>query len=124
MKFKTPILASKIFGKNKKKKKDRVDHEQKTNLFDSLKRVFTLTQSQIPFFIRLINPFVSLLFPTTNAPQDPKTSRWLWDLKERSRQRRRTENYREIMHMQQKIAEPLAKLDHEDETAAARENQV
>jgi hypothetical protein len=48
----------------------------------------------------------------------------LWDLKERSRQRRRTENYREIMHMQQKIAEPLAKLDHEDETAAARENQV
>ena len=56
--------------------------------------------------------------------QDPKTSRWLWDLKERSRQRRRTENYREIMHMQQKIAEPLAKLDSEDESAAARENQV
>jgi len=85
--------------------------------------VFT-NSIQNPFFIRLINPFVSPLFPTTNAPQDPKTSRWLWDLKERSRQRRRTENYREIMHMQQKIAEPLAKLDHEDETAAARENQV
>ena len=44
-------------------------------------------------------------------------------MKERSRQRRRTENYREIMHMQQKIAEPLAKLDSEDESAAARENQ-
>jgi len=26
--------------------------------------------------------------------------------------------------MQQKIAEPLAKLDSEDESAAARENQV
>ncbi len=50
MKFKTPILASKIFGKNKKKKKDRVDHELKANLFDSLKRVFKLTQSPKPFF--------------------------------------------------------------------------
>jgi hypothetical protein len=62
--------------------------------------------------------------PPNRCGQDPKTSRWLWDLKERSRQRRRTENYREIMHMQQKIAEPLAKLDSEDESAAARENQV
>ncbi len=66
--------------------------------------------------------FLTNILSLTNL-KDPKTSRWLWDLKERSRQRRRTENYREIMRMQQKIAEPLAKLDSEDESAAARENQ-
>ena len=31
--------------------------------------------------------------------QDPKTSRWLWNIRERDRQKRRTENYRKIMSM-------------------------
>merc|ERR1719225_2091093 len=33
--------------------------------------------------------------------EDPKTSRWLWDIRERSRQKKRTENYRSIIAMQQ-----------------------
>ena len=33
--------------------------------------------------------------------KDPKTSRWLWDIRERSRQKKRTENYRSIIAMQQ-----------------------
>ena len=36
-----------------------------------------------------------------NFYQDPKTSRWLWDIRERSRQKKRTENYRSIIAMQQ-----------------------
>jgi len=52
--------------------------------------------------------------------EDPKTSRWLWDIRERSRQRARTENYREIMRMQQEDADPLAKVDAEDDSAATK----
>lgn len=33
----------------------------------------------------------------------------------------RTENYREIMRLQQESADPLAKMDVEEDTAAARE---
>jgi hypothetical protein len=33
--------------------------------------------------------------------QDPKTSRWLWNIRERARQKRRTENYRKIIAMQE-----------------------
>jgi len=33
--------------------------------------------------------------------EDPKTSRWLWDIRERARQKKRTENYRSIIAMQQ-----------------------
>ena len=36
-----------------------------------------------------------------NTWKDPKTSRWLWDIRERSRQKKRTENYRSIIAMQQ-----------------------
>ena len=53
--------------------------------------------------------------------QDPKTSRWLWDIRERSRQRARTENYREIMRMQQEDADPLAKVDAEDDSSATKQ---
>merc|ERR1711892_1454315 len=34
--------------------------------------------------------------------EDPKTSRWLWDIRERARQKKRTENYRSIIAMQQR----------------------
>ncbi|CAM6054122.1 unnamed protein product [Sphagnum tenellum] len=53
--------------------------------------------------------------------EDPKTSRWLWDLRERERQKRRTENYREIMRMQQDSADPLSKIDQEDDTVATKD---
>jgi len=44
--------------------------------------------------------------PVRVACQDPKTSRWLWNIRERARQKRRTENYRRIIAMQEnKIAE-------------------
>merc|ERR1719211_633181 len=32
--------------------------------------------------------------------EDPKTSRWLWDIRERARQKKRTENFRKIIAMQ------------------------
>ena len=53
--------------------------------------------------------------------QDPKTSRWLWDIRERVRQQKRTENFREIMRMQQLLADSLAEIDEEDDSAATRE---
>ncbi|XP_071745547.1 voltage-dependent calcium channel subunit alpha-2/delta-3 isoform X8 [Lepeophtheirus salmonis] len=53
--------------------------------------------------------------------EDPKTSRWLWDIRERSRQKKRTENYREIMRMQQENADPLADVDVSDDSAATKE---
>ena len=56
----------------------------------------------------------------TLCKQDPKTSRWLWDIRERERQRKRTEHYREIMRMQQEDADPLAKVDAEDDSAATK----
>merc|ERR1712062_868773 len=54
--------------------------------------------------------------------EDPKTSRWLWDIRERARQRKRTEHYREIMAMQQEVADPLAEVDAEDDSAATKKN--
>ena len=54
-------------------------------------------------------------------PQDPKTSRWLWDIRERSRQKRRTEHYREIMKMQQTQADPLALTSEEDDSAETKD---
>ena len=53
--------------------------------------------------------------------QDPKTSRWLWDIRERSRQKRRTEHYREIMKMQQTQADPLALTSEEDDSAETKD---
>ena len=52
--------------------------------------------------------------------QDPKTSRWLWDIRERVRQKKRTENYRQIMRMQE-LADPLAEVDLEDDSTATKE---
>lgn len=49
-----------------------------------------------------------------SLPQDPKTSRWLWDLRERARQKKRTEHFRQIMRLQQESADPLASVDMED----------
>ncbi len=49
--------------------------------------------------------------------QDPKTSRWLWDLRERARQKKRTEHYREIMRMQHENVDMLEKVDEEDDSA-------
>ena len=72
-------------------------------------------------------PICSLIFlPITVAtcyrnPKDPKTSRWLWDIRERVRQQKRTENFREIMRMQQLLADSLAEIDEEDDSAATRE---
>ena len=56
-----------------------------------------------------------------NVTQDPKTSRWLWDLRERARQKKRTENYRKIMKLQHDSADPLATIDMEDMSPANRE---
>lgn len=53
--------------------------------------------------------------------EDPKTSRWLWDIRERSRQKRRTEHYREIMKMQRSMADPLALVSEEDDSAETKE---
>ena len=55
--------------------------------------------------------------------QDPKTSRWLWDIRERSRQKRRTEHFREIMKMQQTMADPLMDVDLEDDSAETKERE-
>ena len=43
--------------------------------------------------------YLTCLF-TNRLSQDPKTSRWLWNIRERARQKRRTENYRKIIAMQ------------------------
>ena len=54
--------------------------------------------------------------------QDPKTSRWLWDIRERSRQKRRTEHFRDIMKFQKTLADPLAQVSEEDDSAETKEN--
>ena len=57
--------------------------------------------------------------------QDPKTSRWLWDIRERFRQKRRTEHYREIMKMQQTMADPLLLIaDDEDSSDTKAKKQM
>ena len=43
---------------------------------------------------------LSNFITNSNPLQDPKTSRWLWNIRERARQKRRTENYRKIIAMQ------------------------
>ena len=55
-------------------------------------------------------------FPLTGSfpMQDPKTSRWLWDLRERARQKKRTEHYRQIMRMQEDNADQLLTIDVDD----------
>jgi pyruvate/2-oxoacid:ferredoxin oxidoreductase alpha subunit len=53
--------------------------------------------------------------------QDPKTSQWLWDERERARQKKRTEHFREIMRLQQESADPLVNIEHEDDSAATRD---
>ena len=58
--------------------------------------------------------------PHYNYLKDPKTSRWLWDLRERARQKKRTENYRQIMRLQQDAADPLATIDLEEMNQATR----
>ena len=63
--------------------------------------------------------FDTLLTKTNyELTQDPKTSKWLWDIRERVRQKKRTEHYREIMRMQQENANPLEQIDVEDKSAA------
>lgn len=42
----------------------------------------------------------------------------MWDIRERVRQKKRTEHYREIMKMQQEKANPLQEIDIEDKSAA------
>ena len=50
----------------------------------------------------LFSPFLAFLLDWFVLTQkDPKTSRWLWDIRERSRQKKRTEHYRSIIAMQQ-----------------------
>ena len=58
---------------------------------------------------------------TIRSIQDPKTSRWLWDIRERSRQKERTEHYREIMKMQQEEADPLELITEEDDSQDTKE---
>ena len=58
---------------------------------------------------------------TIRSIQDPKTSRWLWDIRERSRQKERTEHYREIMKMQQDKADPLELITEEDDSQDTKE---
>ena len=48
--------------------------------------------------------------------KDPKTSQWLWDERERNRQKERTEHYRQIMRLQQKAADPLTDIAMEDDS--------
>ena len=48
--------------------------------------------------------------------KDPKTSQWLWDERERNRQKDRTEHYRQIMRLQQKSADPLTDIAMEDDS--------
>ncbi len=49
--------------------------------------------------------------------KDPKTSRWLWDLRERARQKKQTEHYRQIMRMQHENVNVLENVDEEDDSA-------
>ena len=50
------------------------------------------------------------------AKKDPKTSSWLWDERERNRQKERTEHYRQIMRLQQQAADPLTDIAMEGDS--------
>ena len=70
--------------------------------------------------------FFALLFTNTltiGYTQDPKTSRWLWDIRERARQKKRTEHYRGIMKMQQEVADPLELTTDEDDSTDTKAKQ-
>ena len=54
--------------------------------------------------------------PPCVLSKDPKTSQWLWDERERNRQKERTEHYRQIMRLQQKAADPLTDIAMEDDS--------
>ena len=64
-------------------------------------------------------------FPSPLPPaftKDPKTSQWLWDERERNRQKERTEHYRQIMRLQQKAADPLTDIAMEDDSQVRRDH--
>ena len=68
--------------------------------------------------------FATNSLPLTKSPtreKDPKTSSWLWDERERNRQKERTEHYRQIMRLQQNAADPLTDVALEDDSQVRRQ---